>query len=71
MTVQELINALSALPPDHRVVVNGYEGGVNDVSDATECMIELNVNTAWYYGSHEIRRDYEVNSSCVPGVWIG
>ena len=71
MTVQELIDALTKLPPDHMVVVNGYEGGVEEIFNIVQCMLDLNVNTAWYYGKHETRRGDDVTESCVPGVWIG
>jgi hypothetical protein len=32
MTVKELIARLQELPPDCMVTVNGYEGGVDEVS---------------------------------------
>jgi len=54
MTVSGLIQQLSGLDPDTRVMVSGYEGGYDDcegVSGPIE--FALNVNTAWYYGSHE------------------
>ena len=70
MTVQELIDALSKLPPDHMVVVNGYEGGVNEISDVVQCKLDLNVNTKWYYGKHETHRRADSDDD-VPGVWIG
>lgn len=57
MNVAELIKVLQELPQDALVVINGYEGGVNEVSNATETKIEQNVNTAWYYGDHEINED--------------
>lgn len=53
MTVAELIVALQSLPPDLRVVVRGYERGVNDISKLEKKEIELDTNTAWYYGQHE------------------
>ena len=53
MTVGELIEQLRALDPELRVVVRGYEGGVNDVSELRHLKIELDANSAWYYGRHE------------------
>ena len=54
MTVKELIQQLQQHDPDTRVVVNGYEGGLGDLEDLEKVKIELNVNTEWYYGPHEI-----------------
>ena len=55
MTVEELIQLLSAYPADLRVMVQGYEDGYDDLE--ADCAIAgeaiLNVNSAWYYGRHE------------------
>ena len=53
MTVAELIEKLKEYPQDLRVVVRGYEGGVNDVSDFEEFEILLDYYDSWYYGKHE------------------
>lgn len=53
MTVAELIEKLKEYPQDLRVVVHGYEGGVNDVGYFEEMDIYLNYNTVWFYGKHE------------------
>jgi len=53
MTVGELIDLLKAFPSDMRVVTSGYEGGCCDASKPEQLTLALNVNTAWYYGSHE------------------
>ena len=53
MTVAELIEKLKEYPQDLRVVVRGYEGGVNDVSDFKEFEILLDYYDACYYGKHE------------------
>ena len=53
MTVQELREILQDKPGDMRVCVNGYEGGIADVSGVTEEPIIVNVNDRWYYGQHE------------------
>ena len=54
MKVKELIEALSQMNPELMVVVAGYEGGVDEMDKFEMCDIELNVNTEWYYGKHEI-----------------
>lgn len=56
MTAQELIDRLSALPDRSvRVVVRGYEGGVDGVTEIVPVTIALNVHSEWYYGRHEIQ----------------
>ena len=52
MTVQELISKLSTLDPNRRVIIQGYEGGYEDIGYIGEKPINLNVNTEWYYGPH-------------------
>jgi len=65
MTVRELIQSLSKIQDqDIRVMVRGYEGGVDDIVigngiDNNTIVIPaiqyvaLDVNTEWYYGRHE------------------
>ena len=56
MTVRELIESLSKIEDqDIRVMVSGYEGGVDDIMNNTPAIIHvaLDVNTEWYYGKHE------------------
>ena len=43
MKVKELIEKLSQLDPELMVVVRGYEGGVDEVSDYGLCNIWLKV----------------------------
>lgn len=57
ITVKELIEKLQAISPETRVVVSGYEGGVDDITGVELTFIDLNVNTAWYYGKHKITDD--------------
>ena len=66
MTVKELISVLELKDSDAMCVVSGYEGGICEVSDATDTKIELNVSTAWYYGPHE-----ESENATIPAVRIG
>jgi len=54
MTIKELIEELNKYNPDTLVMVNGYEGGYDDISNiGLEYDIVLNYHTASYYGSHE------------------
>ena len=50
MTVEELMDELTKLPADRRVVVQGYEDGFDDVSAIEPVLIEKNPSDAWYYG---------------------
>lgn len=54
MKVKELIEKLQSLPQDSRVVLNGYEGGINDCTVVKENIVYLDVNEQWYYGKHEL-----------------
>jgi hypothetical protein len=54
MTVGQLIEKLQACDPELMVVVNGYEGGVNEAENAAQVKIRSNVNTKWYYGTHDV-----------------
>lgn len=56
MTVNELIELLNELPQHLTVCVRGYEDGIDDVGAASVVRAALNVNTAWYYGDHEVIR---------------
>jgi hypothetical protein len=57
MTVGELIEKLQAMPQDARVVVDGYEGGVDDAADPALVTIALNVNASTWMGKHEVVDD--------------
>ena len=54
MTVHALIQILTEMPQDALIVIDGYEGGVNEVSEVSNVKIKCNVNTGWYDGKHEI-----------------
>jgi hypothetical protein len=75
MTVRELIQSLSKIQDqDIRVMVRGYEGGVDDmvigngidnntiVTPAIQ-YVALNVNQQWYYGTHEVVDNIDVNTN--------
>jgi hypothetical protein len=74
MKVKELIEKLSQLDPELMVVVSGYEGGVDEVDSCGLSEIELNVNTQWYYGKHELLakgcEPMNKDSTIVNGVWL-
>lgn len=54
MTVAELIKTLELVEDKSQlVVVNGYEGGYNDVHEAKPIQIVLNYHKEWFYGAHE------------------
>lgn len=57
MTIKELIKILSQIEDQEtKVMVRGYERGVEDISDNIPAIVNvaLNVNDEWYYGSHEV-----------------
>ena len=71
MTVKELIERLNKIEDQEvRVMVRGYEGGVNDIvigngiEDNTPAIYEiaLDVNDEWYYGRHERIEDVIMNA---------
>lgn len=54
MIIAELIKELEQYPQDTRVVIRGYEGGMDDVDEVELTEIYLNYNAGtWYYGNHE------------------
>ena len=72
MTIAELIAELQNYPQHLRVVVSGYEGGVDDIYYVKETEIYLNYNTAWYYGKHEVVKDFTSCRDCEksPAVYL-
>ena len=53
MKIKELIKLLEKEDPEMRVVLAGYEGGLNDVYKLEKLKIRLDANSEWYYGTHE------------------
>ena len=74
MKVKKLIELLSQLDPELMVVVAGYEGGVDEMDKYELCDVELNVNTEWYYGKHEIlekgEKPKKKDSTIVKGILL-
>lgn len=76
MTVKELIDQLKMFDPKLQIISRGYEGGMLDIGSVVPTRIALNVNTAWYYGPHELVDNYSVKDSLdqytvVDAVFIG
>jgi hypothetical protein len=57
MTIKELIEKLQSLDQELPVFIDGYEGGCNDLTDLVNIEVVRDVNTEWYYGSHEKIKD--------------
>ncbi len=54
MKVSELIEKLKACPQDARVVVPGYEDGLDDVTGTEDVFIMPEAHRKhWYYGIHD------------------
>jgi hypothetical protein len=54
MTVGELIAKLQEFDQNMMVVVDGYEGGADELKTVTTARIALDYNKgSWYYGKHE------------------
>lgn len=70
MTVNELIALLFRMDGERRVVVRGYEGGVNDVVEVIAIDVNLNVNDEEWFGSHEVVGGYVRSRGAVPAVHI-
>ena len=72
MTVAELIKNLQNLPSDHLVVIRGFEGGVDEVTDLEETKVVLDVIQDWNYGSHELLdpRDRSEGDDVAPVVYL-
>ena len=75
MTVKELIQMLESYPNDLRVVVNGYEGGYDDLSPERILVtkIQLGVGTEEWEGQHEepaLRRKGSPSSGAIVDALV-
>ena len=72
MTVKQLIEQLQKMPQEHMVVIRGYDGGVDEVTELEESRVELDVNQEWNYGSHELLdpRDKEEGENIVNAIHL-
>lgn len=67
MNVTDLIDLLSKFPPAARVVVDGFEGGLEDVIVVDAVNIRADVNQdADYYGRHLVDATHPSESA----VWL-
>jgi hypothetical protein len=54
MTVKELINRLQQIPnQEMRVVVNGYEGGFDDIKEPKIIIAYERIDNDWWDGKYE------------------
>ena len=54
MTVKELINRLQQIPnQEMRVVVNGYEGGFDDIKEPKVINAYQRIDNEWWDGKYE------------------
>jgi hypothetical protein len=53
MKVKDLIAALQQFDPDDMVVVNGYEGGLDEVRRVYGLRVKINYHRSEYFGPHE------------------
>jgi len=67
MKLRDFLGLLSQLPPDADVVIEGYEGGLDDVVDVKVVKIKKNTNSKWYYGRHEIDEDGDTQAVFIIG----
>ena len=73
MTVKELIEVLSKIEDQEvRVMVKGYERGVDDIEDIPPAIVNvaLNVNKEWWNGTHEVVSEDNTytNKEIVKGI---
>lgn len=61
MRVIDLIERLQQFDPELPVLVEGYEGGCNDMGNVFEIDIIRDANSEWYYGAHEKVKDLAEN----------
>lgn len=56
MTIAELGELLANYPQDLPVMIDGYEGGFDDVDIGRIAIreIQLDVNKYWFYGRHDL-----------------
>ena len=53
MNVKELIKELGKENPETDIIIDGYEGGFDDMNSICKIKIINNVNTPHWYGKHE------------------
>ena len=53
LTVEQLIDALQKHPKDYKVLVDGYEDGLDAVLSSKIVDVKYDESKAWYYGPFE------------------
>jgi len=53
LTVEQLINKLKSYPNDAKILVDGYEGGLDAVLDVNIVSVKYDDTQKWYYGPFE------------------
>ena len=53
LTVEQLINKLKSYPNDVRVLVGGYEDGLDAILDVSIVNVKYDDAKKWYYGPFE------------------
>jgi hypothetical protein len=71
MTVKEMIEALSALPPEMPVMANGYDGGYNNVYELTQKDVwDTGPGHSWWCGRYEGTTLYRYKNSPIIKVVV-
>jgi hypothetical protein len=60
MKIKELIQSLQTKDPEDLVVVSGYEGGFNEVTEIKPINICGPFKKEWYYGKYDICPEEEL-----------
>ena len=72
MKIKDLKKILDDYPDDLDIVVDGYEGGYDDLlrDNVHTLKIQRNVNNEWYYGDHDDPSDV-CDKKIEPALLIG
>lgn len=68
MNIRELIEQLQAFPPDMPVLVDGYEGGLNDAQPPAKQSVVFNYRKSYHEGPHEEARYTRDSEGDVDGT---
>jgi len=72
MNAKELIKILSKVPPDSRIVLDGWERGYNEAYDIEYVRIATNTDkpTIWHFEIGDFRSSYEEEEGSEIAVFI-
>jgi len=62
LTAEQLINKLKTYPKDLKVLVDGYEDGLEPVIDICTTTVKYDATKEWYYGPYEEVADSDTNA---------